>query len=175
VDTVSREWKTLLTWQVVDSKKATVPDLLRAPILFINGHQAPEFTRDEKKSLREYVDQGGSIFAESCCGRAEFDRGFRALMEELFIERQEQLRPLADDHPIWRAKHLIVSEIHPLWGISRRGRTAVIYSPSDLSCYWNQSERSPANPAVIKAIRVGQNVIEYATGHKLPPDKLSDP
>jgi hypothetical protein len=50
-----------------------------------------------------------------------------------------------------------------------------VYSPSDLSCYWNQSERSPANPAVIKAIRVGQNVIEYATGHKLPPDKLSDP
>ena len=33
---------------------------------------------------------------------------------------------------------------------------------------------SPANPAVIKAIRVGQNVIDYATGRKLPPDKLSE-
>jgi Domain of unknown function (DUF4159) len=96
-------------------------------------------------------------------------------MEELFIERQEQLRPLADDHPIWRAKHLLSPDLHPLWGISHRGRTAVIYSPSDLSCYWNQSERSPANPAVIRAIRVGQNVIKYATGQKLPPDKLSDP
>ena len=50
----------------------------------------------------------------------------------------------------------------------------VIYSPKDLSCYWNQSEHSPANPAVIKAIKVGQNVIDYVTGRELPPDKLSD-
>ena len=42
----------------------------------------------------------------------------------------------------------------------------VIYSPKDLSCYWNQSERSPANPAVIKAIKVGQNVIDYVTGRE---------
>ena len=96
-------------------------------------------------------------------------------MEELFPEKQDQLRPLADDHPIWRARHLLSSEIHPLWGISRGGRTAVIYSPRDLSCYWNQSEHSPANPAVIRAIKVGQNVIDYVTGRKLPPDKLSDP
>ena len=155
---------------------ATVPDLLQpAPIVFINGHEAPEFTLAEKKNLREYVDRGGFIFAESCCGRTEFDRGFKTLMEELFIDKQEQLRPLADDHPIWRSKHLLRSETHPVWGISRRGRTVVVYSPSDLSCYWNQSERSPANAAVIKAIRVGQNVIDYATGRSVPDDRLSDP
>ena len=175
VNSISHDWNSLFTWQVVDSRKATVPDLLRAPILFINGHNAPEFTLAEKKNLREYVDRGGSIFAESCCGRAEFDRGFKTLMAEMFLDTHEELRPLADDHPIWRARHVLSPEIHRLWGISRRGRTVVIYSPRDLSCYWNQSERSPANPAVIKAIKVGQNVIEYATGHKLPPDKLSDP
>src|SRR5439155_14066759 len=49
----------------------------------------------------------------------------------------------------------------------------VIYSPLDLSCYWNQSEHSPANPAVIKAIKVGQNVVDYATGKEMPADKLS--
>jgi len=175
VSIVSRDWKHLLTWQVVDSKKATVPDLLRAPILFINGHNAPEFTISEKKNLHEYVERGGFIFAEACCGSADFDRGFTKLVEELFPEKQDQLRPLPDDHPVWRARHLLLSEIHPLWGIRRGGRTAVIYSPSDLSCYWNQSERGPANPAVIKAIRVGQNVIDHVRGRKLPPDKLSDP
>ncbi len=175
VNTVSRDWKSLLGWQMVDSKKATVPDLLRAPILFINGHEALEFTLAEKKNLRDYVDRGGFIFAEDCCGRADFDRGFKALMGELFVEKQEQLRPLVDDHPIWRARHLLSSAIHPLWGISRRGRTVVVYSPSDLSCHWNQSGRSPANPAVIKANRVGHNVIDYATGRALPPDRLSDP
>ena len=48
----------------------------------------------------------------------------------------------------------------------------MIYSPGDLSCYWNQAENSPANPAVIKAQRVGQNVVDYATGRELPAHKL---
>src|SRR4029077_14026727 len=52
-------------------------------------------------------------------------------------------------------------------------RTVVIYSPKDLSCYWNQSEQRPANPAVVKAIKVGQNVIDYATGREMPADKLT--
>jgi hypothetical protein len=59
-------------------------------------------------------------------------------------------------------------------GIPRGFRTAVIYSPKDLSCYWNQSQRVPANPAVIKAIRLGQNIIDYVTSRELPPDKLSE-
>src|SRR5262249_21297808 len=39
--------------------------------------------------------------------------------------------------------------------------------------FWNLSEQNPANPAVIKAIRVGQNVIDYATGREMPADKLA--
>ena len=44
--------------------------------------------------------------------------------------------------------------------------------PKDLSCYWNQAERSPTNTAVILATRVGQNIVDYATGRELPADKL---
>ena len=95
-------------------------------------------------------------------------------MEEIFPAKEDELRPLPDDHPIWRARFKLASEIHPFLGHPPRCRTAVIYSPTDLSCYWNQSEHDPANPAVIRAIKVGQNVIDYVTGRKLPPDKLSD-
>jgi RNA polymerase sigma factor (sigma-70 family) len=175
VSVVARDRNHPVTWQVVDSPKATLADLLRAPILFINGHKAPEFDRAEKKNLRDYVDRGGFIFAEACCGSADFATGFRRLTEELFPEKQDELRRLADSHPIWRTKHRLPFEIHPLWGISRGGRTAVIYSQQDLSCYWNQSGRNPANPEVVKAIKVGQNVIDYVTGGTLPPDKLSVP
>ncbi len=34
-------------------------------------------------------------------------------------------------------------------------------------------ESQPDNPSVIKAQRVGQNVVEYATGRELPADKLA--
>jgi hypothetical protein len=173
VSIVSHDWKNLLTWQLVDPNFATIQDMLQAPIVFFNGHSAPEFSKAARQNLRDFVDQGGFIFADACCGNREFDAGFKRLMKELFPEDDKRLRPLPPDHPVWRAKHLLNPEIHPLWGIEYGCRTVVIYSPWDLSCYWNQSETSPGNPAVVKAIRVGQNVIDYATGKEMPPDKLA--
>ena len=174
VSVVARDWQHPLTWQVVNSKKATAANLLRSPILFISGHNAPEFTNAEKKKLIEYLDRGGFILAEACCDSADFDRGFKKLMQELFPEKQDELQPLPDDHPIWTSRHSLRAAVHPLSGIMRRGRIAVVYSREDLSCYWNQAELSSTNPAVIKAIRIGQNVINTVTGRKLPPDKLTD-
>ena len=74
VGVVARDWKHLLTWQVVDPEVATVEDLLQAPIVYFNGHHAPLFDDRGKKNLRDFVEQGGFILAEACCGRAEFDR-----------------------------------------------------------------------------------------------------
>ena len=45
VAVVSRDWKNLLTWQVVDPAVASVADLLQAPIVFLNGHKVPELQR----------------------------------------------------------------------------------------------------------------------------------
>ena len=174
VGTISNDWKTLLTWQTVDSWNATAADLLRAPIVFINGHKAPQFSAAERANLRAYVEGGGVILAESCCGSAEFDQEFRSLMKQMFPKPEEELRPLPDDHPIWRARHRLTADVHPLLGIRRGERTVVIYTPKDLSCFWNQAERNRDNPAVVKAVKVGQNVIDYVTGRKLPPDKLSE-
>ena len=173
VNLVSHEWKHLLTWQAVDPDAATVQDMLQAPIAFFNGHNAPEFSIKAKRNLRNFVEQGGFIFAEACCGRPEFDEGFKRLVKEIFPEEEYRLRPLSPDHAVWRAKHLLSPDIHPLWGIEHGCRTVLIYSPQDLSCYWNQVERSPANPAVIKAFRVGENVVDYATGREMPADKLT--
>jgi len=170
---ISRDWKSLLTWQVVDPNVASVQDLLQAPILFLNGHQAPQFSEEGEAALRDYVEQGGFIFAEACCGRGEFDAGFKALMKKVFPEDEYKLHPLAEEHAVWRARHLLTPDIHPLWGIEHGCRTVVIYSPDDLSCYWNQSEVNPSNTAVIKSLRVGQNVVDYATGRELPADKLT--
>jgi hypothetical protein len=175
VDAVSRDWKNPLTWQVVDSMAVTVSDLLRAPILFFNGHRAPVFSRVERETLRDYVDRGGFLFAEACCGERDFDDGFRRLMADLFPEDESRIRPLPEDHPIWRARNLLDPARHPLWGIQRGGRMVAVYSPKDLSCYWNQSEPSPKSPAIGHAIKVGQNVIDYVTKRELPPDKLAVP
>ncbi len=175
VGLVSRDWNHLLTWQVVDPNTASLEDMLQAPIAYFNGHQMPEFTSEGKKRLREYVEQGGFIFAEACCGRQEFDRGFRALMKEIFTETDYELQPLGEDHAIWRSRWELTPDIHPLWGIEHGCRTVVVYSPDDLSCYWNQMENRPEHPRVVRSQRVGQNVVDYATGREIPADKLSTP
>ncbi len=175
VNLVSQDWKHMLTWQVVDPASASVEDLLQAPIVFFNGHSAPEFSDLAKQNLREYVEQGGFIVGEACCGKAEFDEGFKLLMTEIFPEPEYKLKPLSDDHPVWRARHQLTPGAYPLWGIEHGCRTVVIYSPKDLSCYWNQLERSvqaQQNIAVGLAAKVGQNIIDYATGRELPADKL---
>lgn len=173
VGIVSRDWKHLLTWQIVDPNVASLEDLLMAPILYFNGHEAPQFSAGGKQRLREYVEQGGLIFAEACCGRSEFDKGFRALMAEVFPEPEYELKPLAEDHAVWRSKHRLTPDVHPLWGIEHGCRTVVIYTPQDLSCGWHQAETQPDHPVVVKATRVGQNVVDYATGRELPGDKLT--
>jgi hypothetical protein len=172
VGIVSRDWKSLLTWQIVDPNGASVQDLLQAPILFFNGHRAPEFSAEARRNVREYVEQGGFLFADACCSSPEFDHGFRRLIEQIFPPPEFQLKLLPHEHPVWRARHLLSPEVHPLWGIEHGCRTVAIYSPKDLSCYWNQAELTPANSAVIRSVKIGQNVVDYATGREMPADKL---
>jgi Domain of unknown function (DUF4159) len=173
VSIISRDWEIGLCWQILDLDQANASDFSPAPIVFFNGHKRPEFSAAAKQKLREYVEHGGFVFAEACCGSAEFDDGFRKLMKEVFPEPGYELRPLADDDPIWTAKYNIMPGSHPISGIRYGARTSIIYSSKDLSCYWNQARNAPRNPAVIKAIQLGHNVVDYATSRALPPDKLS--
>jgi hypothetical protein len=123
--------------------------------------------------LREYVDRGGTILAEACCGNPEFDRAFRAMMVEMFPGKGNELRPLSQNHPIWVAKHRLDPRAHPFLGIQFGNRTAVIYSPAGVSCYWNQAHHDPTNPAVVSAVHIGQNIVDYVTGRRPPPETLS--
>ncbi|MEX0977607.1 MAG: DUF4159 domain-containing protein [Pirellulales bacterium] len=172
---VEKLWGRDLTWQVVDAAAATVEDLLQAPVLFINGRQAPQFTPQEKARLRDYVDRGGFIFAEGCCGGSEFDRGFRQLMSDVFPEKEYQLRLLPPEHPIWRAEEPVDPEfVRPLWGIDVGCRTSVVFCPADLSCYWELAggtRRLPL-PEKIQAeasacLAIGANVLAYATNREV--------
>jgi hypothetical protein len=159
---VARDRKQSLNWQVVDVDTATVDELLLAPILFLNGHQAPTLSENGKKVLRAYVERGGFVFADACCGRSEFDQGFRSLVKEVFPAPESALHPLAEDHPVWRARHRLSPNTHPLWGLELEGRTVLIYTPQDLSCFWNVAEKSMGNPTVTEAVEVGQNVVAHA-------------
>jgi len=174
---VGKVWKRDLSWHAIDMRVAKVEDLSQTPVLFLSGADSLRFSADQKKQLREYIDHGGFIFAEACCGGGQFDRDFRALMAELFPD--SSLRLLPSDHPVWFAeKRVDPDHVKPLWGVEACCRTSVVYCPTSLSCYWElyKPERGdpypkPVQDEVDAALAIGHNVLAYATNRKLK-DKL---
>ena len=168
-----------LTWQIVQSNTATTTDLLQAPILFFNGHESPSFSEQEIDVLKSYIEEGGTLLAEACCGRAEFDQGFRNLISSMYPEQDNPLKLLSRDHPLWSAEFLLEpSSSLPIWGFDFGCRTAILYSPQDLSCFWEQGSaqqhlKSPhLDPMIEKAMTIGTNIVAYATGQEFS-DKLT--
>lgn len=177
------KWPRLMNWQVVDIDKAVrqngVRDLLQAPILYIAGEDRPEFTEQEVQLLREYVIQGGFIFAVNVCGGAGFEEGFRELVTKLYPDGEARLQRLPADHPVYRSEYLLSPETVELHGVDFGCRTAIIYSPADLACLWQKWARQdppnrpqPLKEMIVKATRVGVNVVAYATGREPPKTKL---
>ena len=187
-----------LAWQVYDSRKLPslsrpqlreeVGTLLQSPILYMNGHEAPRLTPIQKKLLRDYLDDGGFLLAEACCGREHFKTGFRALMAEIYPENGPNggLAPLRPDHPIWAANFAIAKEfqesIH-LEGIEQGCKTIVIFSPEPLAGYWEIGQwvsrtaklEVPASDRATQAFRLAGNIIAYATGMEMPKPRLTKP
>ena len=172
---LEKEWNERLNWQTVRTASASTDDLLEAPVLFLSGRDALQLSDQEKKSLKEYLENGGFLFAEACqgegCGDAGFDKAFRTLMAEIIPD--SQLEPLRPDHPIWGAYFpMFPDEERPLLGIQSCCRTSVIYCPANLSCYWSLDRPGiDQNPRLKKrietCIQIGVNVVTYATGKEL--------
>ena len=176
------DWPKLLTWQTVNldlAIKGTGVSVLRqAPVLFLSGQDDPEFDEKEVALLKQYVEQGGFIFAVDNCNGAGFDRGFRALIKKMYPQGEVQLKRLTAEHPVFRCEYLLDAESVELYGVDVGCRTSIIYCPDDLACLWDKWMRFPTknrspnvNSMITRAVRIGTNVIAYATGRE-PPNKL---
>ena len=154
-----------------EEEAAIVADMRQSPILYITGHQSimGRFQAVEIKLIKRYVESGGFIFAEACCGDADFDKGFKAWVNDNWDQPLEYLKP---EHPVWTC----FNEVQPgkpyqLMGLQTGCRTAIIYSPQDLSCHWESNQHDgAARPAFL----LGANIVAFATG-KIPPQPRLTP
>lgn len=173
------KWPKQLSWQTVDVAQATVADLQQAPILFLSGSESPKFTQQDVAILSEFIKEGGFLFVVNTCQSTAFDKGFRDLIKQMYAPAEAQLKRLAAGHPVFRSEFNLLDEktggpTAELWGVEIGDRTRIVYSPNDLSCLWNKKTsfvipgRSKELEAMIEnAIRVGTNVVAYATGREL--------
>jgi hypothetical protein len=84
-------------WQVVNLA-APVESLHDAPILYIAGDQALNFSQPDKDKLRQFVQQGGMIVGNADCDSTPFSTSFIKLGQELFPSYN--FRELPPTHPL---------------------------------------------------------------------------
>lgn len=164
-----------VAWQVFNARQTRRNDadglaaeLLQTPIAYFNGHKAPIFTDAEEKMLQQYVEQGGFIFAEACCGSPEFETGFKDLAKRLWPGEEHALKRLPPSHPIYTAYFpLAAANEFPLYGIEFGCKTLVVLSTKPIAGYWETNQNSKGTPGE-KAFQLGANVVAYATGLEVP-------
>jgi hypothetical protein len=166
-------WKHLNLKELVALHKAG--QQLKIPCLYISGHEAFTFSKEEQAALVQYLHDGGTLLGDACCGRSEFAGSFRDEIKKMFPDRA--FERLERDHPIFRAfhaYHTVHFREYPmgvksdkegppeLHGMNLGCRSAVIFSPWDLSCGWDEHTHEHGKrlwPA--DAIRLGINLVSY--------------
>lgn len=164
IDALGNQLGTPVAWQIVPFD-APLEDWLAAPLLYVQGHAFPQWDEGQRAKVRAFIERGGTLLAEACCGREEFQRGFEDFAAAAFPEAP--LRPLGAQHAVYRLLHEV--EPYELKGIDFGCRTSVIYSPQDLSCLWEQGDVPKLSDM---AFKLGANIVAYAVGRRPLLDRL---
>jgi hypothetical protein len=159
-------------------------NLYRYPIMYMHGRHEFALSKTEQERLRVYIERGGVLFADACCGAPQFDRSFRRLLEQLFPENA--LKRIPPDHEMFTSKiaydlqtvkrrepeintadaslAVTVKTVEPfLEGIEINNRFVVIYSKYDISCALErQSSVACTGYLHDDAVRIGVNVVLYS-------------
>lgn len=148
------------------------------PLFYMTGHREFRFSDDDAKRLRAYLEAGGMLLADACCGRLSFDLAFREQIRKVLPDAK--LERLPPDHPLYSVHHEIKTvEYTPrvredygaldapeLEGISLGGKLAVVYSRFDLGNGWEQFPHAYSYGLKDEsALQLGANIIIYAMTH----------
>lgn len=142
-------------WQVVDVQ-APMGDWHDAPVLYISGAGAVEFSQEQVDKLRRFVLEGGTIVSESACNNVDFTLDMQRFYKRMFPAYE--LKRLADDHPIYSSQFSIKQRVG-LMGMSNGVRMLAIHCPQELSMAL-QLGASPTNQPIFE---LATNIVYYLT------------
>lgn len=143
---------------VVVKKGEPIPPI---PILYLNGHQAPKLTPNQKIALQQFVQEGGILFGEACCDKIEFAEGFQRLLQELFPKVSLDLLP--PEHFLYEGGF---GTPPPLYSMRLGCREQVFFSPKDFSCHWDPKCPWKQNGLEKWAVSIGLNLLKSASQEK---------
>jgi len=161
---------------------ATDPTLFGFPLLYMHGRKNFQLSSDETTKLKEYLENGGFLFADACCGASQFDDSFRKMIEQCLGKKLERI-PMDDEiyrlelgYDIRRVRRRMPTSLPGQGGLASEESTgepylegikigdkyAVVYSKYDLSCALErQSSASCAGYPTEDAVKIAVNIVVY--------------
>ncbi|RYE27472.1 MAG: DUF4159 domain-containing protein [Sphingobacteriaceae bacterium] len=155
------------------------PEIFQSPFCYLSGHKLVQFNAAERTNFKQYVQNGGFIFADDCNHDIDglFARSFEAQMTSLF--GPNALKKIPSNHPIYssffkfeKGPPNTAFELNG-WGddlihdylkaIEINGRIAVLYSNKDYGCEWDYDFKNKRFLAEDNT-KFGVNIVLYAMG-----------
>ena len=154
-------------------------EIFASPFCYLSGHKLVQFNAQERSNFKQYVQNGGFVFADDCNHDIDglFARSFEAQMSSLF--GVHALKKIPATHPIYSSFFKFEKgppntsfELNG-WGddlihdylkaIEINGRIAVLYSNKDYGCEWDYDFRNKRFLAEDNT-KFGVNIVLYAMG-----------
>jgi Domain of unknown function (DUF4159)/Prenyltransferase and squalene oxidase repeat len=158
-------------------------ELQKYPLIFIHGRGELKFNEAQRSTLRNYLKNGGFIFADAICADEQFAASFR---REMAVILSSELQPINEGHELLQGNRFSGFDIRQVSVIdpqktkdhitaNRRkispqlelanldDRVVVVFSPLDLSCAL-ESRHSLQCRGYLRddAARIGINAILFA-------------
>ncbi|MDD2599463.1 MAG: DUF4159 domain-containing protein [Kiritimatiellae bacterium] len=156
--------------------RLTDPEIFNAPLLYLTGHEHFTLKQSEAVQLKKYLENGGFLLAEACCGRKGFDLAFRNIMAALFPG--SPMKAIPQDNAIFHMPNNVekvgvtpvlqqalgMAVTRPkLEGVEVKGHVAVVYSPYGMAGGWEMSQSPYARGYDdVSCQRLGQNILMYS-------------
>jgi hypothetical protein len=160
----------------VKERKLTDPAIFNSPLLYLTGHEAFDLSQKEILQLRKYLQSGGFLFAEACCGRKGFDLAFRKMIKTVLPD--QPLQAIQPTSKMFQYPHALQtlgvtptlaqdigkSAIPPmLEGVQVDGQVVVVYSRFGMAGGWEMSQSPYARGYDdVGSIKLGQAVLMQA-------------
>ncbi len=192
-DDAPKAVKNLIQWlnetnqfRMSDEKRLvaiTNRNLEKYPVVFLHGRGELVLSQAEREALKEYLDNGGFLFADAICADSQFAESFRREMEIITgeeLQRLEATHPLLEGtqfhgfdirnvrmiDPDQSGESIITAtrQILPQLEVYKvNQKVSVVFSPLDLSCSLESRHSMQCRGYVREdAARIGINVILYA-------------
>jgi hypothetical protein len=148
--------------------------VLKASLIFVNGHGQFTVSPEEIGVLRAFLDQGGTVVAEGCCQSARFSQSFKQEMKlKLYPGGTADFAPIEAGHAVYSAFHSLGPEDIVIDQLKLSGckKARIFVLGRDLSCALN-GERPAAEQE--KAVRIATNLLAFAFESKKPRGKLDE-